>query len=308
MIDAPPGDRGCGQDRLGVLRDDRDPREEHLLEGRGQAATAGGVLACGEELLGEERIPVRPGVDASDEAVVGTPAEDGGEELRTPAASRRARSILVTSPVRSSSASHGSRDVAGEPSERKVSSSSTRCDRRPRARNATVSRVAGSAQWRSSTTTTTGVRPASRWSSPSSASRTRTCSHCCCTGPATVTGDSAGTSRTRSGADGPTTAASSSGVQLLGELPQDLHDRRVRESTFTDVRARTTQDQHAPLLRDGGDVTHVPALAYPRLPGDQQVAGSAIDGGVDGTRRDLELRRAPDGDGTDRGARACPRS
>ena len=73
-------------------------------------------------------------------------------------ASRRARSIRLTRPVRSSSLIHG---IAGcrrwSSSDRRVIATTTGSVRRDRTRNPRVSRVAGSAQWTSSTMTSTGA-------------------------------------------------------------------------------------------------------------------------------------------------------
>ena len=127
-------------------------------------------------------------------------------------ASRRARSIRLTRPVRSSSLIHG---IAGcrrwSSSDRRVIATTTGSVRRDRTRNPRVSRVAGSAQWTSSTMTSTGADSDRRRSRPASASSRRAWRNSRWTWAADDDGSSAGTRRARSGPDVPTRARSSSG-------------------------------------------------------------------------------------------------
>ena len=158
VVDPPAGDGRDADDGLGALRQADDAREEHLAERRRQRPS-GGVLAGPEQLLDEERVAVRASVDLIGEVGGRRCAQDRREELAASRPGRGARrSSRSTRPLRSSSASHGSSGCRRcSSSARKVMTSTTRSVRRWRIRNAIVSRVAGSAQWRSSMTNRTGA-------------------------------------------------------------------------------------------------------------------------------------------------------
>ena len=132
--------------------------------------------------------------------------------------SRRARSIRSTRPPRSSSASHGSSACRRWSSSLRnvpMNRNGTSC--RALTRYAIVSRVAASAQCRSSTIRRTGDRAASRSNSPNSASNSRDCTHSDCDG-AGSRDPKAGTRRARSSAAGPATAAVSTGPRSSARL------------------------------------------------------------------------------------------
>ena len=177
--------------------------------GRGRPATASGSAAEDRREQRRDLVPVQADeVDPLDAA--------GPLELREPRQQRMAPVELV--------------GAEGEEQQQ-------RSGRTLRARKAIVSRVAASAQWRSSTTNSDGRASASRWSRPSSASSSRGA-----TTPAGWAGSGAepraGTSRARS-PRAPTTASSRrGGIQAAESSRSASTIGRVREAAVADVRAR----------------------------------------------------------------------
>ena len=76
VIDTPASHRRDADDGLRVLRQGDDPGEQHVAERRGQAAVSRLVTGT-EQLLDEERVPIRAPVDLVGEIVAGRRAEDG---------------------------------------------------------------------------------------------------------------------------------------------------------------------------------------------------------------------------------------
>ena len=66
VIDPGPRSRGDAEDLLALLGDRRHPRQDHVSEPRRQLAVPR-LPGGGEDLLGVERVPVRPGPDPVDE-------------------------------------------------------------------------------------------------------------------------------------------------------------------------------------------------------------------------------------------------
>ena len=170
MIDAATGGGHDPHDGAGGLG--QRPRRvgEDLLQRRREAGAP--LPGLGQhQLLDEERVAIRTAVEARRDHPEGASPVMEASIAAVSSASRRARSIRLTRPVRSSSLIHG---IAGcrrwSSSDRRVIATTTGSVRRVRTRNPRVSRVAGSAQWTSSTMTSTGEdsdrrrsRPATRF-------------------------------------------------------------------------------------------------------------------------------------------------
>ena len=135
-----------------------DPGQEDLAEGRWQAS-ADRVLAGAEQLLDEERVAVGAAMDLLGEIVGRRLVEDRREELARSASGRaaRGRSARPGRSARARRATAGADGGGGAHRPGRSSPGATRSVRSWRTRNAIVSRVAGSAQWRSSTMNRTGL-------------------------------------------------------------------------------------------------------------------------------------------------------
>ena len=188
VVDPPAGDRRDADHRLGAFGQRDDPREAGPRAG---SAAGGHPRRPGPHRAAPRR---RTGCRPSAGGSAPTSSADGGASRMAAsracvaAASSRPRSTRSTRPLRSSSASHGRSGCRRcSSSERKVMIRTTRSWRSWRMRYEIDSRVAGSAQCRSSTTNTTGSISASRWKTPRIASNRRgwSVSVCgLCVGPA----------------------------------------------------------------------------------------------------------------------------
>ena len=137
-------------------------REEQSRERRGQPVATTErrwPRRRPEQLLGEERIAVRPAVNRVEQFVRRGMAEDRLELRRLLGAVEPRQIQPLHGILSSNSANHGrSGWRRWSSSERKVATRRSRSSRRFRTRNASRSRVERSAQWTSSTTRTTGCR------------------------------------------------------------------------------------------------------------------------------------------------------
>ena len=82
MADPAARDGGDGQHGGGRILDRGDVREQDLLERGRQSRALGSVAPGREQLLGEERVAVRPVEDFADEVVARRRALDRGEDGR----------------------------------------------------------------------------------------------------------------------------------------------------------------------------------------------------------------------------------
>ena len=173
--------------------------------------------------------------------------------------------------------------------------SRTGTSRRARTRYAMVSRVAVSAQCRSSTISSTGERSASRWNSPKSASNSLACTGSDCD-EASSREPKAGTRRVRSRAAGPATAAVSTGPSSIARLrrastngPYGRLDPPTLPQSPRSTRNPRSRGEARGLARQ-------PRLADAGLAGHEQMDGLAAGGAIQRALDRVELRIAADDD------------
>ena len=171
-------------------------------------------------------------------------------------------------------------------------SSSTRSVPSCPTRNATASRVAASAQWRSSRTNSTGRISASRWSTPRIASRRRGARN-----SVELAGSGAGRAPGRAGRDPPATPRTRSidggRLEPADERAERLDDRAVGDAALADVRAAALSTRK-PRAAASEDVSRTAATCR-RPPRPQRAGGRACRrGAVERGIKRGHLRGAPD--------------
>ena len=242
MVDAVADRRGDAQQPVRVVAERRQPLGEQVGQRRRQRARAG--RRGRQQLLGGERVARRARVDALDELGVGRvarrsppsarrcPRGSGARGRRAPRpAAARPRPASGAAPPRSGSSS------------RKVATSRTRSSRRLRARKASRSSVDGSAQWTSSTASSSGAGAARR---PTSVSRAP--SSAVAPPSAPPLSPSSGSSRASCGRASPTAASHAAGPRSAASAAQRLDDRQQGRVAAVQVDAAAADHADPGLL------------------------------------------------------------
>ena len=254
-----------------------DPQHQRVAQrGRQRAAP---VEPGGEQLLGEQRVALAARVQALDQVGVGRAAEDVGERLGE---------LVARQPAQLDPARAGVALELGEQRPQRVAAvqlvgavggdNEHALAARLRARKARKARVERSAQWRSSSASSTGCSRPSRSSSVSSASNSRACG-----GRRARRRPAAPRRRARAAARRARARAAGELVEhrvvVAGERAQRADDRGVGQLALAQLDALADSDTRRPR-GPGRELGDQARLADARLAGHEGERRTAVGGGV----------------------------